>query len=266
MKRKPVLNSLISTGSYQQFINEIFSLVEHKIPSYVCIANVHMVIEGYRDSTFQKVMNDANIVTPDGKPLSIFLRLFENLKQDRVCGMDLLPDLFKQAAASGKSVYLYGSTDEMLKTIVAKANKELPSLKIAGYYSPPFRALTEEEHADIIKNIRAVSPDLVFVALGCPKQEKWCAENKDKIGACLIAIGQSFNVYAGKEKRLPKWMRNLCLEWAYRLYLEPQRLWKRYLVSNSYFLFLTFTYMVSRLVNKLRTPFYKTKHEAFLGE
>src|SRR3954468_5193672 len=102
MEKKPVLNSLISTGSYQEFIDEIFSLAERKVPSYVCLANVHMIIEGYKDPAFQRVMNQANIVAPDGKPLSVFLRLFENLKQDRVCGMDLLPDLFKQAAATGK--------------------------------------------------------------------------------------------------------------------------------------------------------------------
>src|SRR3954468_4027722 len=98
MDKKPVLNSLISIGTYQEFISEIFSLVQHKIPSYVCIANVHMVIEGYKDPAFQKIMNNADVVTPDGKPLSVFLKFFENLKQDRVCGMDLLPDLLKQAA------------------------------------------------------------------------------------------------------------------------------------------------------------------------
>jgi N-acetylglucosaminyldiphosphoundecaprenol N-acetyl-beta-D-mannosaminyltransferase len=251
MERKPVLNSFISTGSYREFIREIFSLVEHKIPSYVCIANVHMVIEGYKDPAFQRVMNNAHITTPDGKPLSVFLRLFENLKQDRVCGMDLLPDLLQQAAITGKSVYLYGSTEEILTTMVQKAKRELPSLTICGYYSPPFRPLTEAEHAVILENIKATSPDLVLVALGCPKQERWCAENKDTLGACLIGMGQAFNVYAGKEKRLPKWMRDLCLEWVYRLYLEPKRLWKRYLVTNSYFIFLTLTLLVNRLISKL---------------
>jgi len=266
MEKKSVLNSLISTGTYQDFVNEIFSLVDHKIPSYVCIANVHMVIEGYKDPIFQKIMNNANIVTPDGKPLSVFLRLFENLKQDRVCGMDLLPDLFKQAAVLGKSIYLYGSTDALLLAIIEKAKKELPTLKIAGYYSPPFRALTDEENRNIISNIKATSPDLVFVALGCPKQERWCAENKDKLGACLIGVGQAFNVYAGVEKRLPVWMRNLSLEWVYRLYLEPQRLWKRYLITNSYFLFLTFQTMVTRFLAKVRSSFSKAKHGTLVSE
>lgn len=264
MEKKFVLNSLISTGTYQEFIKEIFSLVEHKIPSYVCIANVHMVIEGYKNPAFQKILNNANLATPDGKPLSVFLRLFENLKQDRVCGMDLLPDLLKHAAASGKSIYLYGSTDALLSTIVEKAKKELPALKIAGYYSPPFRVLTEEENINIISAIKATSPDLVFVALGCPKQERWCAENKDKLGACLIGVGQAFNVYAGIEKRLPKWMRDLSLEWAYRLYLEPQRLWKRYLITNSYFLLLTFNFMVSRFITKIRSSL--AKHGTLVSE
>jgi N-acetylglucosaminyldiphosphoundecaprenol N-acetyl-beta-D-mannosaminyltransferase len=266
MEKKFVLNSLISTGSYQDFITEIFSLVENKIPSYVCIANVHMVMEGHQDPAFQRIMNNANIATPDGKPLSVFLQLFENIKQDRVCGMDLLPDLFAHAATTGKSIYLYGSTNELLTTIVEKATKELPSLKVAGYYSPPFRTLTKEENENIITAIRATNPDLVFVALGCPKQERWCAENRDKLGVCLIGVGQAFNVYAGVEKRLPKWMRNLSLEWAYRLYLEPQRLWKRYLVTNSYFLFLTFNFAISRFIAKIRSSFTKTKHGRLISE
>jgi len=198
-----------------------------------------MVVEAHRDPAFQRVVNNAAIVAPDGKPLSLFLRLTEGLKQDRVCGMDIFPDILAQAQENGKSVYFYGTTPELLKTVTTKARKEFPALKIAGYYSPPFRDLTEGEKSDIIQMIRYANPDLLFVSLGCPKQERWMAENKDKIGACFLGLGQAFKVYAGEEKRLPKWMRDLSLEWAYRLYLEPGRLWKRYLYTNSAFVFLS---------------------------
>lgn len=255
MKRKNVLSTSISTGSYQEFIEEIFFLVNGKVPSYVCFANVHMVVEGYKDPEFQNVINNANIVAPDGKPIALFLKYFSKLNQDRVCGMDILPDLFKQAELTGKSVFFYGSTTSLLNKITEKANLEYPSLKISGSYSPPFKNLSEEENTIALAKINATSPDLVFVALGCPKQEKWMAANKNKIGACLLGVGQAFNVYAGVEKRLPVWMRNLSLEWIYRLYLEPQRLWKRYLVTNSYFLLLTFSFMI----NSLLTPFTKVK-------
>ncbi|MBI1767597.1 MAG: WecB/TagA/CpsF family glycosyltransferase [Bacteroidetes bacterium] len=243
MKRKKILNSIISIGDYQAFIDEIFHFAKSKIPSYVCFANVHMIIEAYHNKTFQKMINEANLVAPDGRPLSLFLRLSEGIKQDRVCGMDILPDLLKQAEATRKSVYFYGTTEELLKIIAQKAKNEFPALNIVGYYSPPFRALSEKEDEAITEKIRAAQPDLVFVSLGCPKQERWMAEHKNKLNACLLGFGQAFKVYAGVEKRLPKWMRNLSLEWAYRLYLEPGRLWKRYMYTNSYFLFLAIRHL-----------------------
>src|SRR5688500_16081830 len=139
--QRPVLGTSITTGSYGDFIDGIFSLVERKIPSYVCFANVHMVVEAHRDRSFQKVLNEASFVAPDGKPLSVLLRLTQGLRQQRVCGMDIFPDILARAEATGKSIYFYGTTDALLRTIVKKANKEFPALKIAGYHSPPFRAL-----------------------------------------------------------------------------------------------------------------------------
>ena len=254
MEKVTVLRSAITTGSYHRFIDEVFSLVEHKIPSYVCFANVHMVIEGYKDDSFQEVINEANLVAPDGKPISLFVSHLSKHSQHRICGMDILPDLLKQAEAQSKSVYFYGTTDELLSSITQKAKREFPLLRISGQYSPPFRNLTESEKSSIINQIRFTSPDLVFVSLGCPKQEKWMAENRDKIGACLLGVGQAFKVYAGEEKRLPKWMRNLSLEWLYRLYLEPQRLWKRYLVTNSYFLILSIGFLFKEFIHKPSTP------------
>jgi N-acetylglucosaminyldiphosphoundecaprenol N-acetyl-beta-D-mannosaminyltransferase len=253
MKKKAVLNSFISVGTLREFIDEIFSLVGRKIPSYVCFANVHMVVEGYNNSSFQRVINQANVTTPDGKPISLFLKFFEKIRQDRVCGMDFMPILLKEAEAQGKSVFFYGSTDELLETITKKAKKEFPRLSISGTYAPPFKTLTTQENSEIITMIKKTSPDLIFVSLGCPKQEKWMAENRDEIGACLLGVGQAFKVYAGVEKRLPIWMRNLSLEWAYRFFLEPKRLWKRYLYTNSYFLILTFNHMILRFI----APFVK---------
>lgn len=237
-RRMPVLGSFISTLSYRDFVDRIFSLVATKTSSYVCFANVHMVVEAHRDPAFRKVVNDADLTAPDGKPLSLYLRLAKGWRQDRICGMDIFPDILARAAAEGRSVYFYGTTPELLKTIEEKAHREFPALRIAGAYSPPFRALTDAEKAGIVSMINRAKPDLLFVSLGCPKQEKWMAENKDKINACFLGLGQAFKVYAGQEKRLPEWMRDLSLEWAYRLYLEPGRLWKRYLLTNSLFIWL----------------------------
>lgn len=262
MKKKNIFNTIISIGTYQAFIDEIFLLVQLKIPSYVCFANVHMVIEAYHDKAFQKLINEANLLAPDGRPLSVFLRLAEGIKQDRICGMDVLPDLLKQAEAYGKSVYFYGTTNELLKIIVQKAKTEFPTLQVAGYYSPPFRTLSEKEDEAITEMINEAKPDLVFVSLGCPKQERWMAEHKNKLNVCLLGLGQAFKVYAGMEKRLPRWMRNLSLEWVYRLYLEPGRLWKRYMYTNSYFLFLTARHLTIQIVKNINERFSRILHPA----
>lgn len=246
MKRQQVLGSAITLGSYSSFIDQIINLAAQKVPSYVCFANVHMVVEASRDPHFNKVVNQATIVAPDGKPLSIFLKLFHKIEQDRVCGMDILPDLLKAAEASGRSIYFYGGEQHCLDLIEARARREFPNLKIAGLYSPPYRQLTEDEKAEDVQRIRDSGADLVFVSLGCPKQEKWMAENVNKIDACFLGLGQAFTVYAGLEKRLPQWMRGLALEWAYRLVLEPKRLWKRYLYTNAQFLKMTVKYAMSR--------------------
>lgn len=238
-EKRKLLTSLISAGSFEDFVKHIFWLTEHRESSYVCFANVHMLMEAYNDSEFNKVLNNADVATPDGNPVTKLSKLFYGKQQERVAGMDLLPRLLQEAAARGKSVYFYGSTDEVLEAVVAKAEEELPDLNIAGYYSPPFRKLTEEEDTAITDRINQSDPDLVFVALGCPKQERWMAAHKGKVKACMLGVGQAYMTYAGLEKRLPAWARNMSLEWTYRLWQEPRRLWKRYLLTNSMFIFVT---------------------------
>jgi N-acetylglucosaminyldiphosphoundecaprenol N-acetyl-beta-D-mannosaminyltransferase len=209
-----------------------------------------MLMEGYKDHSFQEIINKANIVAPDGRPLSVFFNIKYKLQQKRVCGMDMLPDLLKEAERRRKSVYFFGTTNELLASIKQKATTEFPELKIAGSYSPPFRELAKEETSIIIDHVRNTNPDLVLVALGCPKQEKWMAKHHQEINSCLLGLGQAFKVYAGEEKRLPKWMRNLSLEWIYRLYLEPRRLLKRYVYTNSLFLLLILKELNSDLLHR----------------
>jgi N-acetylglucosaminyldiphosphoundecaprenol N-acetyl-beta-D-mannosaminyltransferase len=258
MQKTPVLGSFITTGPYRDFIDAIFVLVKNKVPSYVCFANVHMLMEGHKDRSFQQVVNNADLVAPDGKPLSVFLRLAAGLNQERICGMDVFPDILKTAEEKGNSIFFLGTTADLLKAIVIKTQKEFPNLKIAGYHSPPFRELSIQEKKEVITMINAARPDIVLVSLGCPKQEKWMAENKNKIHACLLGLGQAFKVYAGQEKRLPQWMRSLALEWAYRLYLEPRRLWRRYLYTNSYFILLCTRQLFRFLFEQIRS-FLKSK-------
>ncbi|QCR22831.1 WecB/TagA/CpsF family glycosyltransferase [Pontibacter sp. SGAir0037] len=245
-EKRQLFSSNISAGSFNDFVNHIFWLTDNKKSSYVCFANVHMLVEAYKNKAFNQVLNNADVATPDGGPLSKLMYMLYGKQQDRVAGMDLVPRLLQEAAAKGKSVYFYGSTDEVLEKVVARAKSELPELKVAGYYSPPFRKLTDIEDTAITNMINEANPDMVFVALGCPKQENWMADHKDKVNACMLGVGQAFMTYAGLEKRLPKWARDLSLEWTYRLYLEPKRLWKRYLFTNTTFMFLTLKLLLQR--------------------
>jgi N-acetylglucosaminyldiphosphoundecaprenol N-acetyl-beta-D-mannosaminyltransferase len=238
MNRSKVIKSWINTGNFSDFIQRIYELSESQKSSYVCFANVHMVMEAYKDPLFNEVMDKADLVTPDGRPLSLYMRLFDGIKQARVAGMDVVPALVAEADKRGKSVFFYGSTDDILDKIKERMAKDFPNARLAGTYSPPFRQLTEEEDAEIVKMINDSKPDLLFVALGCPKQEKWMSSHKDRVEACMLGVGQAYLTFTGMEKRLPQWARNLSLEWVYRLVQDPKRLWKRYLVTNSWFLWL----------------------------
>jgi N-acetylglucosaminyldiphosphoundecaprenol N-acetyl-beta-D-mannosaminyltransferase len=238
-QKRRLLKSNITTGRFDEFVEQVFWLTDNRESSYVCFANVHMLVEAYQDPAFNQILNNADVASPDGGPLSKLMKLKYGHKQDRVPGMDLMPRLIEEAAARGKSVFFYGSTDDVLEAVVETAKAKHPNIKIAGHYSPPFRQLTEAEDQSIVDMMNNAGADLVFVALGCPKQERWMAEHKGRVKACMLGVGQAYMTYAGLEKRLPKWARDWSLEWTYRLYQEPKRLWKRYLVTNSTFVYLT---------------------------
>ncbi len=240
---------MISSGKYETFIENMLNLSKNTHSSFICISNVHMTIEAYLDKSFCKIVNNADIATPDGMPLAKAMKILYGVDQDRVAGMDLMPDLMKISEEKGLSIFLYGSTDEALKTITIKAKKEFPNLRLS-VYSPPFRTLSQDEKKDIVTMVNRNNPDFVFVALGCPKQEKWMSEHKNIIHSCMIGLGGAFEVYAGLKDRSPQWMQDYSLEWLYRLLQDPKRLWKRYLVTNSLFIILLFVQLINQKVFK----------------
>lgn len=244
VKKNKVIESFISIGTYKSFIDKLVNLSTHQTSSYVCVANVHMLIEGYKDPVFQQIINQADITTPDGMPVAKAIKWLYGIEQERVAGMGLMPDLMKTSEEKGLSIFLYGSTDDVLKKILSKVKREFPSLE-CNAYSPPFRTLLDEEKNNIITMINEKNPTFVFVALGCPKQEKWMAEHQGLINSCMIGLGGAFEVYAGIKKRAPIWMQKASLEWLYRLIQDPKRLWKRYLVTNILFSILLLKQFIS---------------------
>ena len=250
MKKLRVIESEISTGKYKDFLKNLLSLSSEKNSSYVCISNVHMTIEAYLDKDFRTIVNNAEIATPDGMPLAKAIKFIYGISQDRVAGMDLTEDLFRECEKNDKSVFIYGSTDDTLEKIATKAKHDFPNLKLTNY-SPPFRLLSNKEKSNIITIINDSNPDFVFVALGCPKQEKWMAEHKGKVNSCMIGLGGALEVYAGVKDRAPLWMQKYSLEWLYRLAQDPKRLWKRYFVTNSLFIILFLKqYIIQKTLKK----------------
>jgi len=196
-----------------------------------------MTVEA-REPGFAHVVNSADFATADGMPVVKALRFFHGLAQERVAGNDLLPALLTKAAANGLSVFFYGGSEEVLRRMAERARQEFPGLVLAGTHSPPFGPLDGLDLEQEAARINASGAHLVMVSLGCPKQERWMAAMKGRVDALMLGLGGAFLLYAGVDTRAPKWMRELSLEWLYRLWLEPGRLWKRYLVTNTQFIVL----------------------------
>ena len=238
---RTVLGLRLSTGSFDEHIREFARLGAARTSSYVCCVNAHMCVEAHEDPAFAAIVNGADRATADGMPVLNRLNSVHGLQQERVAGNDIMPALLAEAERQDLSIYLYGGQQDTLDLIQQRAAKELPRLRFAGALSPPFRPLSKADMAEHAARINASGAHIVLVSLGCPKQERWMAAMKGQVDAIMLGLGGAFLLYAGKDTRAPKWMRDLSLEWAYRFALEPGRLWKRYLITNSRFLWLVAT-------------------------
>ena len=241
LPKKRTLGVDLSTGTFDEHIQRFAAFGAARRSAYVCCVNAHMCVEAHNDPAFAAVVNQADFATADGMPMLNRLNAAHGLRQERVAGNDIMPALMAEAERQGLGVFLYGGKQEVLDRILVRAASELPHLRISGAESPPFRQLTSEETDQAAERINGSGAHIVLVSLGCPKQEKWMAGMKGKVNAVMLGMGGAFLLYAGVDTRAPKWMRDLSLEWAYRFALEPRRLWKRYLVTNTAFLWLSAT-------------------------
>lgn len=233
--KRRVINVDISMGSFPEHIQAICALGRARTSSYVCCVNAHMAVEA-REPSFNAVVNKADLATADGMPILYSMRWLTGVHGERVAGNDLMPALLLEAERQNLGVFLYGGKQDVLDTIVARARKEQERSPIVGHESPPFRQLSAVEMNETAARINATGAQIVMVALGCPKQERWMAAMQGKVNAVMLGLGGAFLLYAGVDTRAPKWMRDLSLEWLYRLALEPRRLFKRYFITNSIFL------------------------------
>lgn len=205
---------------------------------YICVANVHVIMEGRQDPSFGEVLRSADLCVPDGMPLIWVGRAHGRALNNRVYGPDLMIDFCRSTKDAGYTHFFLGGKAGVAEKLSHELQSRFPGVQVAGIYSPPFRPLTQEEDDAITAEINRVAPDVLWVGLGCPKQERWMREHRDKLRVpVVVGVGQAFDIHSGEAPQAPLWMRKNGLEWLYRLYREPRRLWRRYLIYNTKFIF-----------------------------
>jgi N-acetylglucosaminyldiphosphoundecaprenol N-acetyl-beta-D-mannosaminyltransferase len=205
---------------------------------YMCVSTVHMVMESYDDKELRAIIGGADLVTADGVPVVWTSRWLGLKKQTRVFGPELTVRLCEMAAREAIPVGFYGSTPEVAHDLRQRVMERFPRLQIPFCYSPPFRALTDAEDSSVCKAINDAGVRILFVGLGCPKQERWMSEHRSRITTTMIGVGWAFDILAGKSKPAPTWIQNMGMEWFYRLLRDPRKLWRRHLKHDPRFIVL----------------------------
>lgn len=226
--RLNIIGSQVTAAPLDALINVILGWSRERKSKVVCVANTHMLVEAYQKPSFCEVLQNADVVTPDGMLLALMLKLIGVKSQDSVAGLDLMYTLCQKASEENISVFFLGSISAILQNMRIRLEKEFPDLVIAAMEPLHFQPLTPEEDQALIQRINASEAGLVMIALGCPKQEYWMAAHKNQIEAVMIGLGGAFPVYAGLHRRAPRWIRQIGLECFFRLIQEPKRLWERY--------------------------------------
>jgi N-acetylglucosaminyldiphosphoundecaprenol N-acetyl-beta-D-mannosaminyltransferase len=240
-KRQLILTMGVDCVSYTETIQQMLAWVTEAKGRYSCIANVHMCMETYDCPKFRQTVNGADLVVPDGRPLVWALQMLGEKNASQVRGYDLMLKLFQTAELNNIPIGFYGNTHDALEKLKTQIAHDFPKLKLACAISPPFRPLTPTEENTFLNEINRSGARILFVSLGCPKQEQWMADYRDRLSSVMLGIGAALDFYIGTQKNAPQWIQKVGLEWLYRLLKEPRRLWKRYFKHNPRFIWYFLT-------------------------
>ena len=227
-----IIDAPICNLDYSGVVDQIATWVDKKRRDYVCIVPVHSLIVGFWDRAHRAALQGAGLCTADGVPVVWAQRLLGHRGASRVYGPTLMLKALDRAQQEQWRVALYGGSPERLDSLVERLNELYPRLKLVEAISPPYRELTQDEDDLMVDRLRSARPDLVFVGLGCPKQERWMSEHRSRIPGVMLGVGAAFDFHAGAVAQAPLMLQRVGMEWAFRLAMEPRRLWKRYLTTN----------------------------------
>jgi len=240
-QRVNILGVGVSAITLEMAVEIIEEWIACREPHYVCVTGFHGVMESWRDKGLRRIHNRAGLVTPDGMPLVWLSRLKGFRHVERVYGPDLMLALCERSVARGYRHFFYGGAEGVPEQLAKVLSRRFPGLVVVGTCSPPFRPLTPGEDEEIVQMINEAGPDIVWVGLSTPKQERWMAEHVGRLVApVLIGVGAAFDFLTGRKPQAPRWMQRAGLEWLFRLLTEPRRLWKRYLPNIPIFWILVF--------------------------
>ena len=234
--RVNVLGVGISVLNLRTALEAMAAAVRERRKGYICVTGVHGVMEAQEDAAFKRILNGAFLCTPDGMPMVWAGKLAGHREMTRVYGPDLMLDVCAWSETSGAKHFFYGGAEGVAELLARKLKEKFPKLEVTGTFTPPFRKLNAKEEGDLQAQICAAQPDILWVGLSTPKQEKFMAEYLSKLDVTLmVGVGAAFDFHAGRVSQAPRWMQRSGLEWFYRLCCEPRRLWKRYFKNNPLF-------------------------------
>ena len=235
-KRVNVLGVGISVLNLRTALDAIAAALRDRRQGFICVTGVHGVMEAQDDAAFKNILNRAFLCTPDGMPMVWLGKLHGHREMSRVYGPDLMLDVCAWSEKNPCRHFFYGGGDGVAELLVEKLKAKFPKLEVVGTFTPPFRALNAAEEKDLQAMLRAARPDILWVGLSTPKQEKFMAEFLPKLDVTLlVGVGAAFDFHAGRVRQAPRWMQRSGLEWLFRLVSEPRRLAGRYLKNNPLF-------------------------------
>ena len=235
-RREPVLGVPVDVLRWNDAVERIFEWAARRESRTVCTCNVHSLVTARRLATHADAILSADLVTPDGAPIAWLLRTKGHRGQQRISGPDLMWICCRKGAEQGTEMFLCGATPGVLRQLKRRLYREFPGIRIVGTFSPPFREPSAAEDAAVVNRINRSGARIVWVGLGCPKQEGWLLTHRGRIQAVMVGVGAAFDFHAGAVKRAPVWVRQIGFEWLHRLCQEPRRLATRYLVTNTIFI------------------------------